>query len=162
MPKKKKRYRKNVAVIVIDRHGRILACERNDYPGSWQLPQGGIDGKEKPREAALRELREEIGTSAGEFVAELKKTIRYDWPRELYYRGYCGQEQHYFLFRLSPWAKIDVSRAHRFDPSMKKEFRRTAFLSCERFLKRVTGFKLEAYRTAIQRFEALHPGVFVK
>jgi len=28
----------------------------------WQMPHGGIDAGETPREAALRELLEEIGT----------------------------------------------------------------------------------------------------
>ena len=36
----------------------------------WQMPQGGIDTGEAPRLAALRELKEEIGTDAIEFLAE--------------------------------------------------------------------------------------------
>src|SRR5262249_17036070 len=140
-----------------DRHGRILACERADYPGSWQMPQGGIDKGESPRIAALRELREEIGTCAGRFVGELPRTIRYEWPREVWRKGYRGQEQRYFLFRLSPWAKIDVGRAHRLDPKIRKEFRRVEFINPESFMKRVQGFKVDAYREALCEVSRLYP-----
>lgn len=39
---------------------------------AWQMPQGGIDENEDPREAALRELKEEIGTDRAQIIAESK------------------------------------------------------------------------------------------
>ena len=36
------------------------------------MPQGGIDEGETPRDAAFRELKEEIGTDKAEIVAETR------------------------------------------------------------------------------------------
>jgi putative (di)nucleoside polyphosphate hydrolase len=52
-------FRANVGVAVLNDEGHLLAFERYDVPGAWQLPQGGLDEGEEPLEAARRELREE-------------------------------------------------------------------------------------------------------
>ena len=49
---------------------------------AWQMPQGGIDPGETPRQAALRELDEEIGTCNAEIVAESREWMTYDLPAE--------------------------------------------------------------------------------
>ncbi|MFM8650631.1 MAG: NUDIX domain-containing protein, partial [Actinomycetota bacterium] len=54
-------FRAGVAMIVRRGDGQLLAFERRDSPGSWQLPQGGIDAGETPTDAAWRELHEETG-----------------------------------------------------------------------------------------------------
>jgi putative (di)nucleoside polyphosphate hydrolase len=54
-------FRAGVGVVVIDGHGFVLALERTDVEGSWQLPQGGIEVGEEPIDAAERELAEETG-----------------------------------------------------------------------------------------------------
>ena len=50
------------------RAGQVWIGRRHDAPGEpegpgawWQMPQGGIDEREDPRQAALRELEEETG-----------------------------------------------------------------------------------------------------
>ena len=53
-------YRRNVAIILRRSDGCVLVCERADYPGSWQFPQGGIDKGETDAEALEREVREEV------------------------------------------------------------------------------------------------------
>ena len=53
-------YRQNVAIVVVNREGLILACRRSDAYQAWQLPQGGIEAGEEPEEAMWRELEEEI------------------------------------------------------------------------------------------------------
>jgi putative (di)nucleoside polyphosphate hydrolase len=45
-----------------------LIGERVGKPGSWQTPQGGVDGGETVREAAKRELYEEVGLQYGKHV----------------------------------------------------------------------------------------------
>ncbi len=52
-------FRAGVGLAVIDSRGMVLAFERADRRGSWQLPQGGIERSEAPLDAARRELFEE-------------------------------------------------------------------------------------------------------
>ena len=56
-----KEYRKNVALILERRSGKILICQRSDCENSWQFPQGGVDEGEKHEEALKREVKEELG-----------------------------------------------------------------------------------------------------
>ena len=58
-------YRPCVGLMLLGRDGRIFAGQRIDNPmDAWQMPQGGIDDGESPRDAALRELEEESGDPA--------------------------------------------------------------------------------------------------
>ncbi len=137
-----RRYRPNVAAVVIDGRGHILACERSDMPGSWQLPQGGIDRGETPEQALRREVYEEIGVENFEIVWQLPEIIRYDWPPERWRKNWQGQEQFYFLVRLSPDAPINLT-CH------KQEFVQTEWITREEFIERLTGFKRDAYVQAL-------------
>lgn len=149
-----KLYRKNVAVVVINSKGLVLACHRSDIAGAWQLPQGGIDREETPEQAMWRELREEIGTDKAELLGHLPEPIRYDWPEHLYSRGFHGQEQYYFLVRLHPEAKIDLNSRGKH----KAEFNRYAWLTRTEFESRLEGFKADAYRQALTQLSNAFPG----
>lgn len=48
-------------VIVTDLSGNVLLLRHSYGPQDWLLPGGGIDSGEDPADAALRELREELG-----------------------------------------------------------------------------------------------------
>ena len=54
---------KVAAVVFITDNGRVLMVKRSVDPqiGKWALPAGYIDYGEDPREAAVREVREETG-----------------------------------------------------------------------------------------------------
>lgn len=149
----KKGYRKNVAAVVLNSAGLILACERSDLDGAWQFPQGGIDKGETPGEALLRELQEEIGTSDVEILTQLQHPLRYDFPPELDDRPHRGQEQTYFLVRLNPSAKINLT-AHD-----HPEFKRTEWVTAAEFLRRLTGFKSPVYSAALREFQRQCPGM---
>ncbi len=54
---------KVAAVVFIEKDHRVLLVRRamNPERGKWALPAGYIDDGEDPREAAMREVREETG-----------------------------------------------------------------------------------------------------
>lgn len=145
-------YRKNVAVFVLNDEGLILACERSDVEGAWQLPQGGIEEGESATDAMYRELHEEIGCRDVEILHQLDEVIRYDWPPHLREKGFAGQEQVYFLVRLNAAAVIDVEAAE------SGEFRSVEWVNAREFSSRAGGFKRDAYLLALERLLAAMPG----
>src|SRR5438874_5948950 len=54
-------FRAGVGAVIVNSKGLVLAMERVDIPGAWQLPQGGIERSEEPLRAAFREVAEETG-----------------------------------------------------------------------------------------------------
>jgi len=104
-------YRPNVGAVLFNRSGLILVARRADLPnaeapaGGWQLPQGGIDEGEDPRQAVLRELAEEIGTDRAEVIGEHHEWLTYDLPPELLgiaLKGrFRGQRQRWFALRFT-------------------------------------------------------------
>lgn len=58
------RVQRLAAYAVCVRDGRVLLArlsERTSNPGVWTLPGGGIEHGEEPRQAVIREFREETG-----------------------------------------------------------------------------------------------------
>jgi len=79
-------YRPAVGIMLLNRAGLVFVGRRIDMPAglaAWQMPQGGIDPGETPREAALRELREEVGTDKAEILGESRLWLHYDVPPEI-------------------------------------------------------------------------------
>lgn len=104
-------FRAGVVIVVCHpRRKQVLAFERVDAPGSWQLPQGGLNAGEVPVDGAWRELLEETGLDATQVVlrAEHPEWLAYEWPPEVRARkagprDRLGQTQRWFLFdALSP------------------------------------------------------------
>ncbi|MDA2944644.1 MAG: NUDIX domain-containing protein [Actinomycetota bacterium] len=95
-------FRAGVIVVVEDGRGRVMAFERVDAPGSWQLPQGGIDTGEQPFEAAWRELGEETGLDATSvrFVSEYPRWTVYELPQQFQRGVRLGQAHRWFRFQL--------------------------------------------------------------
>lgn len=62
-------YRSGVGVMLLNSCNKVLVGRRRTIEGeAWQMPQGGIDEGENPREAVYRELKEEIGTDNVEIL----------------------------------------------------------------------------------------------
>jgi putative (di)nucleoside polyphosphate hydrolase len=152
-------YRPCVGVLLANREGLVFAGERIDTPGAWQMPQGGIDKGEAPRDAALRELHEETGVPPALVTveAETRGWVRYDLPPDLVgkvWKGrYRGQEQKWFLLRFhGSDAAIDIATAH-------PEFSRWAWLAPEDLLARIVPFKRAVYAEVLEEFAPrLAPG----
>jgi len=49
--------------VIFDERGRVLLCHRRDMD-AWNLPGGRVEAGEAPWDAALREVREEVGVEA--------------------------------------------------------------------------------------------------
>lgn len=96
-------YRPNVAIIVSNPTGQVLWARRVAHDG-WQFPQGGVEYKESPREAAYRELYEEVGLYPHQvrLLGNTREWYRYDVPRRSKMSGaFKGQKQQWYLFQLT-------------------------------------------------------------
>ena len=104
-------YRPCVGIMVLNREGLVWIGRRPDAPSEpegpgawWQMPQGGIDEREDPRQAALRELEEETGIRSVTIVAESPRWYTYDLPETLRPKAwggrYRGQRQKWFAARF--------------------------------------------------------------
>jgi 8-oxo-dGTP diphosphatase len=72
-----------VAVGVILRDGRVLACQRRrdaKYPLKWEFPGGKLEAGESPTAAVTRELHEELGIRAVVEREMLCQDWSYDTP----------------------------------------------------------------------------------
>ncbi len=58
----------------------VLATARGygDYKGMWEFPGGKIEPKETPRQAVVREIKEELDVEIA--VGDFLQTIEYDYP----------------------------------------------------------------------------------
>jgi putative (di)nucleoside polyphosphate hydrolase len=97
-------YRLNVGAVLFGPDGRVFVGKRIGVPDAWQLPQGGIDKGEDPREAVLRELLEEVGTAKAEVIGEHSGWLQYDLPPALlgvaWGGKYRGQKQKWFALKF--------------------------------------------------------------
>jgi putative (di)nucleoside polyphosphate hydrolase len=146
------RYRDCVGIMLIDGGGRVLVARRADMPGTpaWQMPQGGIDWGETPREAAMRELEEEIGTAKAEVVAESRDWLTYDFPSELAGRKwggrFRGQRQKWFLMRFTGCdGDIDLGSQHA-------EFDAVRWVEPEELPELIVAFKRQVYLAVLDEF----------
>jgi 8-oxo-dGTP pyrophosphatase MutT (NUDIX family) len=104
----------------------------------------------------MRELKEEIGTNNVRVIGRLEDSLRYEWPEELYVRGYRGQEQVYFLVSIGKDIKVPL------ETNPTREFDMLKWVSMGEFLKMIEGFKAQTYREALNKLEAAFPGLIQK
>ena len=141
-------YRPCVGIMLFNADGKVFVGKRLDQTvEAWQMPQGGIDNGESPREAALRELGEEVGTHKAEIIGEMADWITYDLPEHLigvaFHGKYKGQRQKWFALRFTGTdGDIDLA-AH--DP----EFSDYRWVSLDELPDLIVPFKRQTYRQVI-------------
>lgn len=63
-----------VKVVIKSDLGNILLA-KPDYKKTWQLPGGGVENRESPEQAAVREIKEELNLDILESDLSIKGTI---------------------------------------------------------------------------------------
>jgi len=150
---KEKNYRPNVAAVILSskypESCEFFLAHRNDMEGIWQFPQGGIDDGESPQEALLRELKEEIGTSNIEIIAEYPEWLTYDFAKGSSHKLYSfdGQTQKYFLVRLKD------NRDIKLDEFVTPEFSEYQFLEYNELMQKASYLKKKVYKKVIDYFK---------
>lgn len=107
-------FRASVGIVLVTKDRRVLAIERADHPGNWQLPQGGIEPGESPEAAARRELLEETGINPDsvDLVRESSQWVAYVLPpADRSPKTGLGQTQKWFLFRARDAAPTPVKQS---------------------------------------------------
>ncbi len=153
-PPKPPRSRRGVGIMLLNARKQVFVAQRIDFASdAWQMPQGGIDKGESPRDAARRELKEEIGTDKAEFLAEATGWLTYDFPPELRERfrqgRYLGQQQKWFAMRFTGTdADIDLETKH-------PEFKAWKWVEPKELPRLIVPFKRQVYVDVLEEFREL-------
>lgn len=149
-------YRPCVGVMLVNPSGHVFVGQRIDNnQAAWQMPQGGIDPGETPRQAALRELWEETGVADHlvDIEAETAGWLPYDLPHDLVPRiwkgRFRGQEQKWVLMRFQGTdADVNIETKH-------PEFSSWRWLSADQLIANIVPFKREVYEKVLAEFGEL-------
>lgn len=136
-------FRAGVVAVVTNSRDEVLAFERSDVPGAWQLPQGGIDVGETPDDAAWRELGEEtgLGPSDVELIGTHPMWMVYEFPENVRTDKRLGQAQRWYFFRA---LSDDV------EPTPDDvEFVAWRWVDRHWLVEHVVGFRSDVYRAVL-------------
>jgi putative (di)nucleoside polyphosphate hydrolase len=137
--------------MLLNAQKQVFVAKRIDKRvEGWQMPQGGIDDEENHTKAALRELKEEIGTNNVEIIASTKSWLYYDLPDEFiknFWQGkYRGQQQIWFAMKfLGDEAEIDLFNSDH------AEFSEWKWLDIKELPEITISFKQKLYHDVIRQ-----------
>lgn len=147
-------YRPCVGIMLIGKDGLVWVGNRiqavdTGSPLTWQMPQGGIDADESPREAAFRELKEETGTDKAAIVGEIEDWLTYDLPPHLVGHAlkgrYRGQKQKWYAMRFTGEDKdIDIAA------DKHQEFSEWAWVPVSELVDLIVPFKRGIYERIVR------------
>lgn len=152
-------YRVGVGLCLFNKKGLVLCAERRDRRGAWQMPQGGVQKGENLRLAALRELKEEIGTDNAQIVGQIPELLRYEFPDYLQYRNgvfrgkYRGQEQTWFAL-VYQGKDSDINLTGEFEPELP-EFVAWRWVPLHETPALIVDFKRPVYERVATGFASL-------
>jgi putative (di)nucleoside polyphosphate hydrolase len=141
-------YRPCVGIMLFNRDGKVFVGKRIDQTvEGWQMPQGGIDKGESPKQAVLRELKEEVGTDKAEIISEMEDWVTYDLPEHLigvaFHGKYRGQKQKWFALRFTGEDRdIDLT-------SYEPEFSAFKWVDLKALPGLIVPFKRDTYKVVI-------------
>jgi putative (di)nucleoside polyphosphate hydrolase len=157
-----KPYRPNVGIALFNASGLVLIGRRfrDDGPEiilpglEWQMPQGGIDAHENPRDAVMRELWEETGVVNARYLGETDwltyEFLPYAGPPSHRLAKFRGQRQKWFALRFTRSdGEIDPLTPRNGQPA---EFDQWRWERLERVADLVVPFRREVYRTVAKNF----------
>ena len=140
--------------MLFNAQGEVFVGKRIDQTvEGWQMPQGGIDKGESPKQAALRELQEEVGTGKAEIIGEMEDWVTYDLPEHLigvaFHGKYKGQKQKWFAMRfMGEDGDIDLT-------SHEPEFSAFQWVDLKALPGLIVPFKRDTYKAVIAAFKNL-------
>jgi putative (di)nucleoside polyphosphate hydrolase len=134
--------------MIVNADGQVLAIERADLRGAWQLPQGGLNRSEEPIQAAYREVEEETGIRVSdlEFERACSELLVYELPPDARTdKTGRGQVLYWFLFSyLGAATHVKAKRNH--------EARGCRWMPFARIIKGTVGFRRPMYKRLEQEF----------
>ena len=142
-------------MMILNGNKEILVGRRLDHPsGFWQMPQGGIDENENPKEAVWREMMEEIGTNKAKLIKVSNQWINYDIPPATlktlpWGHKYIGQRQKWFAFEfLGEDDDINVGTEN-------PEFSEWKWAELDSIVGNIVPFKRNVYSVILEEFKDL-------
>lgn len=151
-------YRKCVGIVLLNKDNKVFTAKRIDtLSDAWQMPQGGIDKEETPREAAIRELEEETSITNIEIISESRNWLSYDLPKNLIPKlwggKYKGQQQKWFLCKfLGEESEINIK-------TNIPEFSEWKWTEFKKVPEIIVPFKRELYQNIVDEFSAVVDGL---
>ncbi len=147
-------HRSGIGIMLLNAQGDVFVGRRSDAQSeAWQMPQGGIDEGETPQQAALRELKEELGTDNAKIIAESGRWLTYDVPEEFARKAWSGrwkgQRQKWFvmLFKGAD-SDIDLQGSH-------PKFNAWRWVTVNELTALAVSFKRQLYLDVIGEFPTI-------
>ncbi len=145
-------YRENVGIVLVNSEKNVFWGRRMGT-SFWQMPQGGIESGETPKDAMLRELSEEVGLQFNhvEVVHRTNDWLHYRLPdssiRISNGKKFIGQKQIWYLLKLvKSDSCIDINFFNQ------PEFDSWKWVDFWEPLKLVAKFKKTVYENVLKTF----------
>jgi putative (di)nucleoside polyphosphate hydrolase len=141
-------FRAGAGGLIMNAEGHVLAIQRADIAGAWQLPQGGLDTSEEPLRAAYREIAEETGIEEAdlELVKACSELLVYELPADARTeKTGRGQVLYWFLFNFRGTRTTGGPR--------RRESRGWKWMPFPQVISGVTSFRKPMYQRLEEEFK---------